>query len=82
MHGLPITNVHETFFVLVVRLISLIRSHPNISDRIIKEVMAQTLHVKSYVVWGLTAIGSGTALPHSPQLASRPARPQLRTAYG
>ena len=43
MHGLPITNVHETFFTLIVGLISLIRSHPNISDRTIKEVMAQTL---------------------------------------
>ena len=50
MHGLPITNVHETFFTLIVGLISLIRSHPNISDRTIKEVMAQTLHIESYVV--------------------------------
>lgn len=49
-HGLPITNVHETFFTLIVGLISLIRSHPNISDRTIKEVMAQTLHIESYVV--------------------------------
>ena len=45
-----ITNVHETFFTLIVGLISLIRSHPNISDRTIKEVMAQTLHIESYVV--------------------------------
>ena len=50
MHGLPITNVHEPFFTLIVGLISLIRSHPNISDRTIKEVMAQTLHIESYVV--------------------------------
>ena len=50
MHGLPITNVHETFFTLIVGLISLVRSHPNISDRTIKEVMAQTLHIESYVV--------------------------------
>ena len=50
LDGLPITNVHETFFTLIVGLISLIRSHPNISDRTIKEVMAQTLHIESYVV--------------------------------
>lgn len=50
MHGLPITNVHETFFTLIVGLISLIRSHPNISDRTIKEVMAQTLHIVRYTV--------------------------------
>lgn len=49
LHGLPITNVHETFFTLIVGLISLIRSHPNVSDQTIKEVMAQTLHIEGYV---------------------------------
>ena len=49
MHGLPITNVHETFFTLNVGLISLIRSHPGVSDRTIKEVIAQTLHIESYI---------------------------------
>ena len=49
MHGLPIINVHETFFTLNVGLISLIRSHPGVSDRTIKEVIAQTLHIESYI---------------------------------
>lgn len=49
MHGLPITNVHETFFTLIVGLISLVRSHPDLSDSTIKEVMAQTLHIESYI---------------------------------
>lgn len=49
MHELPIINVHETFFTLNVGLISLIRSHPGVSDRTIKEVIAQTLHIESYI---------------------------------
>lgn len=49
MHGLPIRNVHETFFTLIVGLISLVRSHPSISDDIIKQVMAQTLHIEGYI---------------------------------
>ncbi|PJM78426.1 TetR/AcrR family transcriptional regulator [Bifidobacterium scaligerum] len=50
MHGLPITNVHETFFTLIIGLISLIRSHPDVSDCTIKQVMAQTLHIENYIV--------------------------------
>ncbi|KFI92861.1 TetR-type transcriptional regulator [Bifidobacterium saguini DSM 23967] len=49
MHGLPISNVHETFFTLIVGLISLVRSHPSISDETIKQVMAQTLHIEGYI---------------------------------
>ncbi|NMM93329.1 TetR/AcrR family transcriptional regulator [Bifidobacterium oedipodis] len=49
LHGLPITNVHETFFTLIVGLISLIRSHQNISDDTLKQVIAQTLHIDDYI---------------------------------
>lgn len=49
MHGLPIHNVSETFFTLIVGLISLLRSHPDISDSTIKQVIAQTLHIESYI---------------------------------
>ncbi|PJM77664.1 TetR/AcrR family transcriptional regulator [Bifidobacterium felsineum] len=49
LHGLPITNVHETFFTLIVGLISLVRSHPAIADSTIKQVMAQTLHIEGYI---------------------------------
>ena len=48
-HGMPIRNIHEIFFTLIVGLISLIRSHPAISDRTLKEVIAQTLHIENYV---------------------------------
>lgn len=49
MHELPIHNVSETFFTLIVGLISLLRSHPDISDSTIKQVIAQTLHIESYI---------------------------------
>ncbi|MBT1173730.1 TetR/AcrR family transcriptional regulator [Bifidobacterium sp. MA2] len=48
-HGLPIENVHETFFTLIVGLISLIRSHPNITDATLKSLIAQTLHLTDYI---------------------------------
>lgn len=49
LHGLPISNVHETFFMLIVGLISLLRTHPDISDDTLKALIAQTLHIESYV---------------------------------
>lgn len=50
MHGqLPIINVHETFFTLIVGLISLLRSHPNTSDETLKALVAQTLHLTGYL---------------------------------
>ncbi|MBT1182358.1 TetR/AcrR family transcriptional regulator [Bifidobacterium sp. CP2] len=48
-HGLPIENVHETFFTLIVGLISLIRSHPDVTDATLKAVVAQTLHLTDYI---------------------------------
>lgn len=48
-HGLPIDHVHETFFTLTVGLISLIRSHPDIGDDTLRAVIAQTLHIESYI---------------------------------
>lgn len=49
LHGLPIDNVHETFFTLIIGLVSLIRSHPRIPDTVIKSVIAQTLHIEHYI---------------------------------
>ncbi|RSX53631.1 AcrR family transcriptional regulator [Bifidobacterium goeldii] len=49
LHGLPIKNVHETFFVLIVGLISLLRTHPNVDDATLKNLIAQSLHIDSYV---------------------------------
>ncbi|MBW3079148.1 TetR/AcrR family transcriptional regulator [Bifidobacterium simiiventris] len=49
LHGLPIRNVHETFYTLIVGLISLIRLHPDTPDAVIKQVAAQTLHIEDYL---------------------------------
>lgn len=48
-HGMPITNEHETFYTLIVGLISLIRLHPDIDDTIVRQVAAQTLHLNEYL---------------------------------
>ncbi len=49
MHGLPITNEHETFYTLIVGLISLIRLHPDTDDSVVRQVAAQTLHLNEYM---------------------------------
>lgn len=49
LHGMPITNEHETFYMLIVGLISLIRLHPDIEDTVIRQVAAQTLHLNEYM---------------------------------
>lgn len=48
-HGMPITYEHETFYTLIVGLISLIRLHPDIDDAIVRQVAAQTLHLDEYL---------------------------------
>jgi AcrR family transcriptional regulator len=45
-HDLEITNVHETFYMMIVGLITYIRSHPGVSPAVIKQVSAQTLHIE------------------------------------
>ena len=49
LHGMPITNEHETFYTLIVGLISLIRLHPDTEDTVIRQVAAQTLHLNEYM---------------------------------
>ncbi|KFI96995.1 TetR family transcriptional regulator [Bifidobacterium stellenboschense] len=62
-HGLPITNVHETFFTLIVGLISLLRSHPETPDTTVKSVIAQTLHLTGYIAAYPSAIPDATTAP-------------------
>ncbi len=49
LHGMPIVNEHETFYTLIVGLISLIRLHPDIEDSVIRQIVAQTLHLNEYL---------------------------------
>lgn len=48
-HDMPIVCVHETFVMLVSGVISLIRSHSDVSNATIKRLIAQTLHLNDYV---------------------------------
>lgn len=50
--GVRIEHVYETFYVLIVGIVSFIRRHPETDDEIIKDLIAQTLHMER-----------GTALP-------------------
>lgn len=49
LHGLPIHNIHESFYTLIVGLISLIRLHPDTPDIVIKRIASQTLHIDGYL---------------------------------
>lgn len=48
-HGLPIHDIHETFYVLIVGLISMIRQHPDIDNDAIKRIAAQILHIEEFL---------------------------------
>ncbi|MBM7824961.1 AcrR family transcriptional regulator [Arcanobacterium pluranimalium] len=48
-HPVEIEYVPETFYMLVVGLVSLIRSNPSISNRAIKQIAGQTLHLDKYL---------------------------------
>ena len=50
-HEMKISNVHETFYTLIVGLLSLIRTSPEISDTVIKHVAAQSLHIDHLVTF-------------------------------
>ncbi|MDR0514523.1 MAG: TetR/AcrR family transcriptional regulator [Coriobacteriaceae bacterium] len=44
-HTIEIEHVYETFYLLIIGLIALIRTHPDISDETLKQLAAQTLHL-------------------------------------
>jgi AcrR family transcriptional regulator len=44
-HTIEIDHVYETFYMLIIGLIALIRTHPDISDKTLKDLAAQTLHL-------------------------------------
>jgi AcrR family transcriptional regulator len=44
-HTVEINHVYETFYMLIIGLIALIRTHPDISDETLKDIAAQTLHL-------------------------------------
>lgn len=48
-HQVEIDHVYETFYMLIVGMIGLIRAYPSMSDETIKDIVAQTLHIERYV---------------------------------
>lgn len=47
-HEVLINNVYETFYVLISGLILYIRSHKDVPEPVIKDIIACTLHIEGY----------------------------------
>ena len=45
-HGVRIDHVHETFYILIVGMVSFVRRHPEAGDEVLKDLIAQTLHME------------------------------------
>ena len=45
LHELRIAHVYETFYVLFIGLASYLRNHPDADDELLKDLIAQTLHM-------------------------------------
>lgn len=50
LHEMPIEHVHETFYTLVMGLLMYIRTHPDVSDETVKDIIASTLHIDTYTL--------------------------------
>lgn len=48
LHRMPIDHVYETFYTLVMGLLMYIRTHPDVEDETVKDVIASTLHIEGY----------------------------------
>ncbi len=47
-HTLRIDHVYETFYTLIMGLLMYIRTHPDVSDETVKDIIASTLHIEGY----------------------------------
>ena len=47
-HDLCIDHVYETFYTLIMGLLMYIRTHPDVPDETVKEIIASTLHIEGY----------------------------------
>lgn len=45
LRGVKIEHVYETFYVLIVGIVAFVRRHPETDDDVIKDIIAQTLHM-------------------------------------
>ncbi len=49
-HGAPITDIHETVYILLVGSMSLMRTHPDVSHETLKRIVAQMLHIENGIM--------------------------------
>lgn len=47
-HEVHIDHVYETFYMLITGIVMFIRTHPEISDETLKDMIASTLHIEGY----------------------------------
>ncbi|MEG0505162.1 MAG: hypothetical protein RR547_11005, partial [Raoultibacter sp.] len=45
LHEIEIDHLYETFYVLIVGIVGFVRCHPEVDDEVIKDIIAQTLHL-------------------------------------
>ncbi len=46
LHDIEIDHVYETFYVLALGVVGYLRMHPEADDNVIKDIIAQTLHLE------------------------------------
>lgn len=67
LHEIRIDHLYETFYVLIVGIVGYVRHHPEANDEVLKDIIAQTLHMDR-----------GTALASSRRRTVDPCSPQDR----
>lgn len=45
LHEIKIDHIYETFYVLIIGIVGYIRCHPETDDEVLKDIIAQTLHM-------------------------------------
>ena len=72
-HEVLIDNVYETFYVLISGLILYIRSHKDVPEPVIKDIIACTLHIEA-IPRSTRAAGPSTSMPLPPSPIAAGAR--------
>ena len=45
LHTIKVDHVYETFYMLVLGIVGYVRHHPEAQDEVLKDLIAQTLHI-------------------------------------
>lgn len=45
LHEIRIDHLYETFYVLIIGIVGYVRRHPEANDEVLKDIIAQTLHM-------------------------------------